>query len=256
VSSYSVTHLDEIPKRDSWIPVRDHFGIGAFGVNAYRAEEAGGQVISPHTELMAKHEELYVVVEGHATFTVDGEEVDAPAGTLVFVADPATNRGAVAKEAGTTVLVAGAKPGEAYTIAPWEESWEENQAAMAHYREGRYADAAAVLHEALGRYPDSAGLHYNVACFESAPAVRRTSLQRRLLREPRRTGRRGDRPSAAGNRAAAPLPRACAQRLGLRSDPRRPRVRGADRLLEATRGGELRLTAPWGVVVVSRVSNS
>jgi len=167
VSNYTVTKLDEIPKRNTWIPVRDHLGIGAFGVNAYRAEEAGGQVISPHTELMAKHEELYVVVEGHATFTVDGEEVDAPAGTLVFVGDPATHRGAVAKEPGTTVLVAGAKPGEAYAVAPWEESWEESQAAMEHYREGRYGEAAGVLREALGRYPDSAGIHYNLACFES-----------------------------------------------------------------------------------------
>ncbi len=100
VSGYAVTTLDEIPKRDTWIPVRDHFGIGAFGVNAYRGQEAGAPVISDHTELMAKHEELYVVVEGHATFTVDGEEVDAPAGTLVFVSDPASRRSAVAKEAG------------------------------------------------------------------------------------------------------------------------------------------------------------
>jgi quercetin dioxygenase-like cupin family protein len=165
--SYSVTHLNEIPRRDTWIPVRDHLGIGAFGVNAYRAEEAGGRDISPHTELMAKHEELYVVVQGHATFTVDGEEIEAPAGTLVFVADPATHRGAVAKEAGTTVLVVGSKPGEAFTIAPWEESWEESQEAMALYREQRYGDAADVLREAVQRYPDSAGLHYNLACFDS-----------------------------------------------------------------------------------------
>ncbi len=167
MSSYSVVRLDEIPKRDSWIPIRDHLGIGAFGVNAYRAEEAGGQVVSPHTELMAKHEELYVVIAGHATFTVDGEEVDAPVGTLVFVGDPATHRGAVAKEAGTTVLVVGARPGEAFTIAPWEEAWEENRQAMALYREQRYAEAAAVLRGAIERHPDFAGLHYNLACYDS-----------------------------------------------------------------------------------------
>ena len=100
MSGFTVTRLDEIPKRDTWIPVRDHFGIGGFGVNAYRAEEVGADVISDHTEVMAKHEELYLVVEGHATFTVDGEEVDAPTGTLVFVGDPAMRRRAVAKEAG------------------------------------------------------------------------------------------------------------------------------------------------------------
>ena len=83
MSGYKVTQLQEIPKRgDGWIPVRDHLGIGAFGTNAYRADEAGGRVISEHTELMAKHEELYIVVEGHATFTVGGDEIDAPAEEL------------------------------------------------------------------------------------------------------------------------------------------------------------------------------
>jgi mannose-6-phosphate isomerase-like protein (cupin superfamily) len=167
VSDFTVIGIDEIPSRDNWIPVRDHLGIGAFGVNAYRGAETGDRVISDHTELMAKHEELYIVVDGHATFTVDGEEVDAPAGTLVFVPDPATRRGAVAKEPGTTVLVTGAKPGEAYEISPWEEVWEESQEAMKLYREQRYEDGAAVLRRALEEHPDSAGLEYNLACFES-----------------------------------------------------------------------------------------
>jgi quercetin dioxygenase-like cupin family protein len=167
VSGFTIAKLDEIPKRDTWIPVRDHFGIGAFGVNAYRAEEAGGRVISDHTEAMAKHEELYLVVEGHATFTVDGEEIDAPTGTLVFVGDPATRRGAVAKEAGTTVLVAGARPGHAFEVSPWEESWEESQEAMKLYREEHYGEAANVLRDAIERHPDAAGLFYNLACFDS-----------------------------------------------------------------------------------------
>ena len=32
------------------------------------------------------------VVSGHAVFTVDGQDVDAPVGTLVFVRDPAVIR--------------------------------------------------------------------------------------------------------------------------------------------------------------------
>ena len=122
MSDYKVIGIDEIPARDNWIPIRDQLGIGAFGVNAYRGAEAGSSVISDHTELMARHEELYVVVEGHATFTVDGEEVDAPAGTLVFVSDPATPPRRRREGAGDDVLVAGAKPGEAFEISPWEES--------------------------------------------------------------------------------------------------------------------------------------
>ena len=167
MSGYKATHLDGIEQRDTWIPIRDHFGIGAFGTNAYRAAEAGADVIGDHTELMAKHEELYVVLNGHATFTVAGDEIDAPAGTLVFVSDPAAHRKAVATEAGTTVLVVGATPGEAFTVSPWEESWREGQEAMALYREKKYAEAADVLREAVQRHPESAGLYYNLACFDS-----------------------------------------------------------------------------------------
>jgi quercetin dioxygenase-like cupin family protein len=167
VSGFTIAKLDEIPTRDTWIPVRDHLGIGAFGVNAYRAEEAGGPLINDHTETLAKHEELYLVVEGHATFTVDGDEIDAPTGTLVFVGDPGTRRSAVAKEAATTVLIVGARPGHAFEISPWEETWAENQAAMKLYREERYSEAGDVLREAIGRHPDSAGLLYNLACFDS-----------------------------------------------------------------------------------------
>ena len=56
------------------------------------------------------HEELYFVLSGRATFTVDGERVDAPAGSLVFVKDPAMRRGAVADEAGTKILAIGGRP--------------------------------------------------------------------------------------------------------------------------------------------------
>src|SRR5581483_2524905 len=88
MSGYTATHLSDIEQRDTWLPVREHFGIGAFGTNAYRAKEAGDAVIGEHSEVMAKHEELYLVLNGHATFTVNGDEIDAPAGTLVFVSDP------------------------------------------------------------------------------------------------------------------------------------------------------------------------
>jgi mannose-6-phosphate isomerase-like protein (cupin superfamily) len=167
VSGYTVTQLHEIPRRDRWIPIRDHFDIGAFGINAYRAEGVGDTVISDHTESLSKHEELYVVVEGHATFTVDGEEVDAPAGTFVYVGDPSTRRTAVAKEPGTTVVVSGARPGAAFEVAPWEETWEENNQAMKLYREERFGEAADVLRAAVVDRPDASALLYNLACFDS-----------------------------------------------------------------------------------------
>ena len=66
----------------AWRPVRRQFGIKAFGINAYTAEEAGQRVVEEHSE-DGGHEELYVVLRGRATFMVDGDELDAPAGTIV-----------------------------------------------------------------------------------------------------------------------------------------------------------------------------
>jgi quercetin dioxygenase-like cupin family protein len=50
------------------------------------------------------HEELYVVVAGACTFTVDGEDVDAPRGTAVFVGNPAAKRSARATEDGRSTM--------------------------------------------------------------------------------------------------------------------------------------------------------
>lgn len=131
--TYQVASLDEIPTLDQdyveadWKPLRRHFGIGSFGTNAYVARAAGGIVIDQHTERDDSgtgHEELFLVTRGHAVFDVDGETVDAPAGTLVFVPDPSTSRGAVAREAGTTVMVVGATPGVAFTVSEWEHKYD------------------------------------------------------------------------------------------------------------------------------------
>jgi cupin domain len=111
------------PGEPVWRPVRHHLGVHAFGINAWVAREAGDEVIEDHVEAKdspSRHEELYFVVSGRATFTVDGEEVDAGAGTIVFVPDPESRRQAVAVEPGTTILALGGPPGEAYTVSEWE----------------------------------------------------------------------------------------------------------------------------------------
>src|SRR3954452_9754499 len=79
-------------------PVRRPLGITAFGANAFTAD-AGEQLIESHTEVgggAGRHEELYVVLTGHATFTVDGDQLDAPAGTFVFIPEAASRREATA----------------------------------------------------------------------------------------------------------------------------------------------------------------
>jgi hypothetical protein len=103
-----------------WRPIRRRLGIRAFGVNAYTAEKPGDWVVEEHTEESLGHEEVYVVVRGRARFTLGDEQVDAPAGTLVYVSDPRLKRVAVAEDEDTVVLAVGGKPGEAFTPSAWE----------------------------------------------------------------------------------------------------------------------------------------
>jgi tetratricopeptide (TPR) repeat protein len=159
---YRTAKLDEIEQVGNWIPVRRHFGIGAFGINAWTGEE-GTEIIGPHDEAASGHEELYVVLEGSASFVVAGETVDAPAGTIVFVRDPAANRGATASAPGTRILTVGGKPGEGYTPL----AWEENALVIGLFGQGQYADAKEQLVTAVERFPESGTLLYNLACAEA-----------------------------------------------------------------------------------------
>jgi len=160
---YEVAHIDELEELPInkgefvWRPVRRRFGITAFGTNAYTAN-AGQRVIEEHSET-GGHQELYVVLRGRATFTLDGEEVAAPAGTLVHVFDPEVKRGAVGEE-GTTILVVGAKPGEAFTPSTWERSAE----ALRFWPTEEWDKAIAVLESHLEATPENGGVHYNLAC--------------------------------------------------------------------------------------------
>jgi len=160
---YRTAHLDELERFDGdavTIPVRIPLGIGSFGINAYAAREVGGQVIEDHDELGAgagHHEELYFVLKGHARFVVDGEELDGPQGTFVFVPDPATRRAATAAEADTTVLVVGGTRGEPFAASPWE-SWLE---ALPLYTAKDYDGATAIMRRALEEHPDNPNVLYN-----------------------------------------------------------------------------------------------
>jgi tetratricopeptide (TPR) repeat protein len=167
VSRWASARIDEIERRREWIPIRHHFGVRALGVNAYVGAEAGDSVIGEHVEDWRGHEELYLVLSGHATFTVAGDEIDAPARTLVYVRDPNAKRGAVAKEAGTTILAAGGKPGEAFVPSGWERGWPYVERADAHVAAGRYAEAAEVMREGLDEIPEHSGFRYNLACYSA-----------------------------------------------------------------------------------------
>jgi tetratricopeptide (TPR) repeat protein len=165
MSAYTVTQLNEIDEisdgRCPFRPVRMHFGIMSFGVNTWTAKATGDRIINEHDEA-DEHEELYLVHQGRATFELDGERVDAPAGTFVF-ARPGVKRTAFAEEPGTTIVALGGTPGHAYE-ADGFEIWSPLSRL---YEAGEYAEAADRGGDLIAAHPEYAGVFYNVACCES-----------------------------------------------------------------------------------------
>ena len=166
MDSLSGMEIPPLPNSPRWANIRQKLGISAFGINAWTAQTAGQEIIGEHDELgprAGKHEELYVVLSGRATFTVDGEQLEAPAGTFVFVRDPAAKRKAVADEAETTVLAIGARPGEPFAPSQWERS----APAFGYFATKEYEKAHEILAGVVAKYPDDAGALFNLACAES-----------------------------------------------------------------------------------------
>src|SRR5919108_2669098 len=168
---YKVTTLDEIEPGAALTPdggqlrqrleVRRELGITAFGINAVRSIRAG-ELIREHTEdgpFAAPQEELYVVLQGKATFDIDGDTVEAPAGSFVFVR-PEARRSAVSEEEGTTVLMIGSPPGQAYEPQPAEAA-----DAFAAYSAGDYDKAVEKQKAFVQAKPDSVVGHFNLGCF-------------------------------------------------------------------------------------------
>jgi tetratricopeptide (TPR) repeat protein len=166
--SVRLGELDSIPLLEGliWHPIRRRLGIKAFGINAYTSEAVGAYVVEEHNELgggAGGHEEVYLVVSGRATFTVGGETLDAPPGTIVFISDPALERKAIAEEEGTLVLAIGGEPGRAYEVSPWESYF----AAIPLFKAERWDEAIAMIEQGLEDRPGHPALLYNLACAES-----------------------------------------------------------------------------------------
>jgi hypothetical protein len=170
-----IVHLDQLeavpgPGSLTWRPVRLALGIRAFGCNAYTAGEVGQDVVEPHTEdPKLAHQELYFVASGRARFTIDGESYDAPAGTYVFVPDPASHRHAVAAEPNTTVLSFGGPP----TFEPSAWEWAFQAGPLIRTDPVR---ARQILDEGLELHPESASLHYTLGSLEAAHGDRSAAL--------------------------------------------------------------------------------
>lgn len=165
--SYTVVSLDELDRIPvdqglEWRPIRRRLGIRAFGINAYTAEKPGDWVVEEHRE-GSGHEELYLVVSGRARFTVDGDEIDAPAGTIVFLPDPQALRKAVSEDEGTTVLAVGGWPDKAFEPSGWEWPFEADPLSKA----GRHDEALAIMADGLEQLGESAPGLYHLARFEA-----------------------------------------------------------------------------------------
>jgi hypothetical protein len=167
MAAYAVAQLDHIEELTDagcrYRPIRHHLGITAFGVTAWTAHESGDPVINEHDEGdPTADQELFLVLRGHAVFEVDGDLVDAPAGTLVF-APPRTKRSASAKEDGTTIIALEGTPGKAYEARGWE-LW----APLAPlYEAGDYGVVADRLAPLVAANPQYPMLSFNLACCES-----------------------------------------------------------------------------------------
>ena len=118
MSNYEVAELDQIEEmsdgRVPWRPVRHHLGITAFGVNALTGQERRrpdhqrarrGRGARPAGGALRRPE------RARARFEIDGEKVDAPPGSFVFVT-PGVKRTAFAEEPGTTLVAVGAAAGQ------------------------------------------------------------------------------------------------------------------------------------------------
>jgi tetratricopeptide (TPR) repeat protein len=168
MQEFTVARLEEIDEvrdgRCPFRPVRHHMGIMGFGATAWTGKAVGDRIINEHHEdHPGAGEELYVVMSGHAEFEIDGQKVDAPAGTFVNVA-PSLTRTAFAREAGTTILaVGGAAPGQPYRPS----GWELFTPLLPLFEQGAYEEGAERARKLLAGDPPYSALYYNTACFEA-----------------------------------------------------------------------------------------
>jgi hypothetical protein len=153
-TAVAVDEVEAVPWQGTdlvWRPLRQALGTRVAGLAAFTADRVGQTVVEPHRETAdgRGHEEVYVVLRGRAAFTLDGEALDAPAGTLVRVA-PYVHRHAVAAEPGTAVLALGGDP----DFRPSASEWLER--ARPHLRSDPER-ARAILDDLHAQRPGSPG---------------------------------------------------------------------------------------------------
>ena len=132
-------------------------------MNAYSATGENAPIVERHTEQQLGHEEIYLVLRGRVRFTIGGDEHELGPGQLVFVRDPALERGAVAVDADAVVLALGGKPGQPHEVSAWEAMF----AAVPAANREEWDEAIRIHDEALVERPEHPALLYNLACMEA-----------------------------------------------------------------------------------------
>ena len=177
MSGYQVAHLDDIAEltdgREPYRPIRHHFGITSFGMTSWTGHAVGDRILNEHDEADSPEgsEELYLVQGGRAAFELDGERIDAPAGTFVSVS-PGVKRTAFAEEPGTTIVAIGGVPGKAYDPVGWELWMPLGK----RYQAGEHEAVLQQLQPLVDAYPQYPLLAYNLACLESLTGRRAEAL--------------------------------------------------------------------------------
>ena len=148
-----------------WIPLRRELGVTGFGINAYVGREVGGETVEPHDETSpgsGKHEEVYLVLSGHALFLVGEQEVDAPEGTF-----DSCLRVSVARRRPWSIPQPSwcwaSRPGAALPVS----SFEYWYVAEGPYQRGEYEEAYELASEGLKDYPEHPHLNYQLACYSA-----------------------------------------------------------------------------------------
>jgi quercetin dioxygenase-like cupin family protein len=93
-NGYTILHREEFESMEgsgecTWGLARKSLGVSAMGMNL--VEIGPGGQIPEHDETGREQEEVFIIWSGDATAVVDGNDIEAPAGTFVRVS-PETRR--------------------------------------------------------------------------------------------------------------------------------------------------------------------
>jgi mannose-6-phosphate isomerase-like protein (cupin superfamily) len=110
-----VGHVDDIEGMHSGVfkPIGSHLGVTAFGVNLEQYPQ-GHEQYPEHDHANDGQEEVYFVISGRATLTIEDEEHQLKAGSVVYVPS-GTKRRFTTPDSPVQFIAIGGAPGAPFT---------------------------------------------------------------------------------------------------------------------------------------------